>query len=614
MTMTIANADDLADESVDLEIDRCLSVAAPNSFFLFAGAGSGKTGSLVRALKILRETRGARLRLKGQRVAIITYTNNARDEIDDRLGFDSLFEVSTIHSFAWSLIQGFHSDIREWLRANLISEITKLESQQAGGRIGQASRDRAKAIDSKSRRLASLDKITNFIYSPDSDGGTRDSLNHSEVIKIVSTFLAKPALRDVLVNRFPVLLIDESQDTNKTLIEALISVQIDRGGGFVLGLFGDMMQRIYNDGKSDLDTTLPDNWATPRKIMNHRCSARITDLLNKIRDPVDKQVQRSRADKAGGLVRLFLLANSVLDKGVVEHRALLRMAELTGDYGWTDGIDSVKTLILEHRMAARRLGFFPMFDALSKSEKLKSGLAKGDLPGLSFLSRVVLPIATSIDQGNEFELMALLRRDSPLLNVGTLRDPAVDPLKQIESARVAVEGLRDILRSGPTTTFSDILRLLQVSGLLEIPEVLITSRMSDETPSPEENSTGIDDANAAWREALDTPFAQLKSYEKYINGRAKFDTHHGVKGRQFPRVCVVMDDADANGTVFSYEKLFGAKAGAKATDATRRLFYVACSRAEADLALIAYTADVAAVREFVITADWFRESEIEIIS
>lgn len=75
-----------------------------------------------------------------------------------------------------------------------------------------------------------------------------------------------------------------------------------------------------------------------------------------------------------------------------------------------------------------------------------------------------------------------------------------------------------------------------------------------------------------------------------------------------------MDDEDANGTMFSYEKLFGAKGGAKATDATRRLFYVTCSRAEADLALVAYTADVAAVREFVIAAGRFHESEIEIIS
>jgi uncharacterized protein YbbC (DUF1343 family) len=40
---------------------------------------------------------------KGQRVGVITFTNAASDEIKSRLAFDPLIDVSTIHSFAWSL-------------------------------------------------------------------------------------------------------------------------------------------------------------------------------------------------------------------------------------------------------------------------------------------------------------------------------------------------------------------------------------------------------------------------------------------------------------------------------------------------------------------------------
>jgi len=46
------------------------------------------------------------------------------------------------------------------------------------------------------------------------------------------------------------LLIDESQDTNKTLMEALLVVQSQQKKKFLLGLFGDTMQRIYADGKA----------------------------------------------------------------------------------------------------------------------------------------------------------------------------------------------------------------------------------------------------------------------------------------------------------------------------------------------------------------------------
>jgi DNA helicase-2/ATP-dependent DNA helicase PcrA len=63
------------DIDVDIEIRNCLNLQAPKSFFLFAGAGSGKTRSLVGALKFIQEKNSKELRLHGQRVAVITYTN-----------------------------------------------------------------------------------------------------------------------------------------------------------------------------------------------------------------------------------------------------------------------------------------------------------------------------------------------------------------------------------------------------------------------------------------------------------------------------------------------------------------------------------------------------------
>ena len=107
------------DDHVDAEIATYLTLESPRSFFLFAGAGSGKTRSLVNALEHIQKTHGPRLKLRGQRVGVITYTNAACDEIKARIDFNSLFHVSTIHSFAWDLIGGFNADIREWLRQDL---------------------------------------------------------------------------------------------------------------------------------------------------------------------------------------------------------------------------------------------------------------------------------------------------------------------------------------------------------------------------------------------------------------------------------------------------------------------------------------------------------------
>ena len=54
MTAAAEIANDDLDLHVDEEIKKCLDPQAPQSFFLFAGAGSGKTRSLVAALDHLR--------------------------------------------------------------------------------------------------------------------------------------------------------------------------------------------------------------------------------------------------------------------------------------------------------------------------------------------------------------------------------------------------------------------------------------------------------------------------------------------------------------------------------------------------------------------------------
>src|ERR1019366_3718957 len=119
-----------SDHDADAQIRGCLSPEAPKSFFLYAGAGSGKTRSLIEALKYLRDTRRDRLRIRGQKIAVITYTNKACDEIKERMEHDYLVEVSTIHSFVWSLIEGYDADIKAWIAHKLTEEVQELTAAQ----------------------------------------------------------------------------------------------------------------------------------------------------------------------------------------------------------------------------------------------------------------------------------------------------------------------------------------------------------------------------------------------------------------------------------------------------------------------------------------------------
>lgn len=610
--------------SVDDEIYSCLNLDAPRSFFLFAGAGSGKTRSLVEVLKRFRDQNIHRLRVNAQQIAVITYTNAACDEIKRRLDFDPAFSISTIHSFAWELIKPHQNDIREMLRVSLQAEITKLEDAQSRGRPGtKAAADRPRQIASKQKRLDSLNNIRRFSYNPNGENTGKGSLNHAEVIGMTAEMLTnRPLLQQILIRKFPVLLVDESQDTKKELIEALFAVQKSHKEQFSMGLFGDVMQRIYNDGKVDLGEGLPHDWLTPKKEYNYRCPRRVVKLINKIREDVDPNLQQPAKDKEG-FVRLFIAdTRGEIDKAKFEGSVCEEMAKITDDELWIEDRDSKKTLTLEHHMAARRGGFSSFFEPLYEVEKLKTSLLDGTHACITFFSERVLPLVNSLEFGNHFEITRVVNKHSPLISPVHLQT-SDSPKAELAKAKNAVDSLYALWNEDADPCLNSVLREVHRSGLFRLPELLevIAAREEKDYQEPE----GEDDLDLtvdAWDNALKAKFSEFKAYVQYISGESEFGTHQGIKGLEFPRVMVVLDDEEARGFLFSYGKLFGAQSlsandhrnqrEGKETgiDRTRRLFYVTCSRAEESLAVIVYTDNPDEVARTVSQRGWFEEKEI----
>ncbi|WP_147078874.1 UvrD-helicase domain-containing protein [Methylobacterium haplocladii] len=615
------------DASADIEISQCLDPAAPRSFFLYAGAGSGKTRSLDAALRTFREAYGVAFRRSGRKIAVITFTNAAAKEIAERVGQDPLFPISTIHSFCWSLIGGHAVDIQQWLLTNLPLDLDDLHEKQRKGRAGRASEDRLRAITAIEARLEWLREPRAFTYNPNGDNFGKDSLSHTEVIKIASGFIAdKPSMQDIIVGKYPFLLIDESQDTNKNLMDALIALSEAKKGQFAVGLFGDVMQRIYLDGHLDLATYVPDDWAKPVKRMNHRAPKRVVRLGNALRAASDGQSQLAREDKDEGFVRLFVMPADTKNKNAVEEEIRLRMAELTGDEQWGEAT-KVKTLTLEHHMAASRCGFQKMFEALRQNSKLSTGLIRGDLPGLRVFTEGVLPLLAYRQAGDEFNVMSHLRRLSPLVSRQALTE-ASDKQDPLAGARDAVDDLMEI--DFKQASNLQVLERVAKTGLFDIPSSLqpfiepeqlsvVTPQVASGDDEGEEED-GSTSSLAAWRQFLESPFSQMAAYAEYVSDKGPFGTHQGVKGLEFERVFVILDDSEARGFLFSYERLFGAKlppASRRASstepaesseDRTRRLLYVTCTRTTKSLALAAYSENPEALAR---GADaWFEKDEV----
>jgi len=628
MTELAVESNASLDDPVDDQIAGFLDPEKPHSFFLFAGAGSGKTRSLVKALNHVRVVHGRQLAFRGQRVGVITFTNAACDEIKRRVDFHPLFYISTIHSFAWELIKDFNHDIREWLRTNLLNDIEKLREEEAKGRAGtKASITRQTKIESKSRRLERLDSTLAFTYNPTGENREPNSLNHSEVIQLCAGFIThKPLMKWILVGRFPFLLIDESQDTNKHLMDAFFAVASEHESRFGLGLIGDVMQRIYADGKEKIEESLPVSWYKPSKQLNHRCPKRVVTLINKIRAAVDTHVQVPRTDAIEGIVRLFIRHADPADRKVTEGAIREEMAERTGDENWREQ-GSCKMLTLEHHMAAKRLGFDRVFDPLYDIDAWKTGLLDGSLPATRFYTQNILPLVEAQKSGDKFAVARIVRSNSPLLTPQALKE-APDAVDLLRQAQAGVEALQGLWKENEPTC-GQVLICLAEHDLFIIPDVLkpaLQVLKSDSAPKLEESESAdpLTPEASALLSFLDAPLDEIDLYHRYVSGLASFDTHQGVKGLEFGRVMVIMDDSEARGFMFGFDKLLGAKA-ASATDLkneqegketgvdrTRRLFYVTCSRAEKSLALVAYTENPNAVRNFVLENDWFAEDEIDV--
>src|SRR4051812_11570597 len=88
-------------------------IKANKSFILEAGAGAGKTYSLVKALQFLIDQHQRDFARLGKQIACITFTNVAKDQIAERIDKNPLVYCDTNHAFCWSLISNFQKQLRE---------------------------------------------------------------------------------------------------------------------------------------------------------------------------------------------------------------------------------------------------------------------------------------------------------------------------------------------------------------------------------------------------------------------------------------------------------------------------------------------------------------------
>lgn len=607
------------ESAADALVRKCLDDR--RSFAMIAGAGSGKTTSLVDALGKVRDREGLALRRHGQRIACITFTNRAVEVIRARLGFDDLYLVSTLHGFLWGQVSHFPEDIRQALRESRIPGlIKKAREDDNGGKSKKAEKARAK-IERLTEQLAAIGLVELFQYTDTSfnDYG-KGQIGHDDVIEIAAYLFANNAtFRRITGLRFPYIFVDEAQDTFEGIVTGLNLVCV--GAGLpIIGYFGDPWQQIYD--RSTGAFAPPDGGEVIKKTENFRCSKSVIRLLNAYRGDVAQYAAGENAAREGSVEFLLVRAEEPSEprKRYSEEqieRALSRMDAAVEGWGWTGRSDVVK-LFLARQMIARRLGFADLnrlFTGEFASSRAQDAFEEGAHFLLKPLLSTICPLITAKGQGDDRKIINLLRRDSPAFAVDGLN--AGKSLKlMIETSKALVDQLQVLWGA---ETIGVILRFCIDKQIIQPSEKL--REHLGRAPRAEqfdEELHGLDKGD--W--LADSLFQMLPGpvsrYADYLDNNTANSTQHGVKGEEYEKVLVVYDDVEAAWSQYSFSKTLTPLTAGEPTDrqrsVTQKLAYVSFSRAREDLRVLLFTPNPGQARAELIANKLLEPDQIRIMT
>lgn len=606
------------DTPADSEIKA--SIDSGRSFSVVAGAGSGKTSSLIKALLYVQEKHGKSLRMNAQKVVCITYTKAAVGVISKRLQQDPLFAVSTIHAFLWGEIGRFQREIRGQLSEHLIPRrIEKKREEDNGGNSQRALSARAQVARFQAD-LDNLGQVSEFKY--DERGGRDYSagrLDHDDIIDLGALMIANLSIfRKVLGQKYPYFFIDEAQDTFPGIVEALNQISGTTKPPLV-GYFGDPMQQIYEGRASDFAG--PEGSNLIKKEENYRCSKAVINLLNAFRKDIQ---QRPSGDNAEGSVELRLIKTEAGEgprKTYTDEQAqdvLANFDTAMADFGW-DTDASVKRLFLTRQMIANRLKFSGLNDLFTgkyASRSAQEDYEDGSHFALKPFLDVLIPLKQAMDAEDKHRQLAVLRENSPLLDPkGT---NATRSIKEI--AALVEKGCADLVDAWDEKNAKQILTLAADSQLIALSERLkyhLGREPRVEEYDPENDEHVKDKADWLLDRFFELKMLELGTYRDFVFGETPFSTQHGVKGDEFPKVLVVYDDTEANWNQYSFSKLLVPQAsGSDPTDGQRsrstKLAYVCFSRAQVDLKIVLFTTSPATAKSELVDAGLFSADQISI--
>lgn len=569
------NPAEQASEAALKRIRECL--AEGKSFLLEAGAGAGKTYSLIQTLKHLIAEKGNELVSKYQQIACITYTNVAADEIKARTDSHPAIHSSTIHHFCWSLIKDFQPYLREKL-----PEIDKWSEkiEEAGG-------------------ISNQEVIYDLGYRKIDD--KEITLHHEDILSFMVIILNEPKFQRLFAKRYPILFIDEYQDTDTALAESLKSCFLETGTGPLIGFFGDHWQKIYGSGCGNIEHP---NLEVIGKEANFRSVPVIVNSLNNMRPALTQQV---RDPDAAGAVSIFHTNDwqgtrqtgghwgGDLPPEDAHHYLENLKTRLQGE-GWEFSPNKTKILMLTHNLLATEQGYKGLFNVFGRNE----AFTKKEDRHIAFMVEILEPVCAAYANHHYGEMFSLLGRRTPLMSSHQNKEEwtrDMDTLLALRANGTIGEVIDHLLRT----------RRPRLPEGIENKERRLQEWLQ-QAPEEREESRSLSELNRLRAVA----YSEITALANFLNDSTLFNTKHGVKGAEFENVLVVCGRGWNQYNFNQFLEWAGStipENREESYERNRNLFYVACSRPKKRLCLL-FTQELSAAA-IATLGRWFGSDTIQ---
>lgn len=524
-------------DKIDEEIISVLNTG--KSFRVEAGAGSGKTYSLNRVVDWIQNNKAQELLAKKHKIACITYTNAAVNVITERLKPGSSIIPSTIHSFIWENISPFQAKLIELVRD---LELLPPDSEQI-------------IIKSVSYTLGVryIEGSTLYLY-------------HDDIIKMFVKLLDNRKFRRLLSLKYPIILIDEYQDSFKIIIDQFLKWFIEKEEGPQFGFFGDSWQTIYASNGACGIIEHP-NIVVIEKKSNFRSQKVIVDALNNIRPELP---QISALNECDG--KILVITNNdysgvrqtgyykdELPEKILKERIESVLNKLHGSFQWNE---NTKALMITHKMLAKQQGYENLLRILDDD------LKNDEDPFLDFFKSIVEPVFEALNRQDAKELFEIL---------GIQRVP----IMQKKQKKLWLQ-FRNAIENARKLTIGDMMSCVVDSKLIPIPPKL------QEFHSSYVNKQNVNYAKETIENLYNINYSEMLSAIDFLGSNAEYSTEHGVKGEEYDNIFFVIGRGWSNYKFDNWiykkpESLYGKDYDAYVRN--RNLFYVCCSRARKNLVL-----------------------------